>query len=223
MTRRCVLVQRLLALALVAALVVAANWKALWNRRDDGFSQSAPKFQFEPGVSIEDVKRVLGEPEVDDIDESLKYDGVVVPVGEAGVWRTLVYLQMHDVRSGIASQVSVNLCFQYRSDTGKVWSVRIMDRAQILDVFLDKIPLRGTIDDCVERLGSPTREGKEAPIVGRKCWIIGRRGYRVDFCTDYHADPITPCKKGRFQSAMVCDLDLAPKGFEKALDGGSEK
>ncbi|MEK7865977.1 MAG: hypothetical protein AAB434_04795 [Planctomycetota bacterium] len=207
----------------MGVVIVVANWKELWPEREATFSPSAPDFQFEPGASVEEVKKALGEPDLDEVDESLKYDGVVVSPEEAGLWRDLLYLQMHDVSSGLASQVSVNLRFQYRSDTGKIWSVRIADPARVMDVFLDEIPMRGTIDDCVERLGEPTGEGTTAPIVGQKCWIRGRRGYRVDYYTENHADPITPCRAGQLQMALVCDLDLAPRGFEKALGGGSGK
>lgn len=169
--------------------------------------------------AFKDARKTMGTPEIDEKDESLADIGVAEGSIDLKNWRHAVYMTMTPLGKEGLEAVSVNIRFQYRRDTGQIWSIRIMDSWKVYDCTLYGLRTRWHLEEFCKELGAPKRTAPQTKAMDNYFWIKGKVGYRIEIFNKQIRDVGVVNEKGEAASIGVCDLEIAPPGVKQWFEG----
>lgn len=190
--------------------------------RDDRievFKTSRP-FVIQPGERHAVLTETFGEPTFDRADNQVERT-----VGASGdVWRRAVYHANIPINVPFGEDLSiietnVVLSFQYRTDTGTIWSVGVRDHAGIFHNSIGALDLSMNLTKAKEKLGHPKESKRYSPplILERVVWEGDELIYVCEFLTEPHSDPPVTYNAGDMHSLDVFAARHAPEGYVQHL------
>jgi hypothetical protein len=166
------------------------------------------------------MKKAFGAPEDDDLDESLQFMGIQLNKEDCENWRHAVFLKAHSRNTKDIHTVSVNIRCQYRRDTGKIWSLRVMDTWRVYPVVLCGIDNHVPFGDHKKAFGNPSRTKEESIGLMSYWWVKDDLGVHMRVYSRDSQDVGVNHYAGELQWLYVCSIGLAPAGVGSWLGIG---
>jgi len=180
---------------------------------------SIPSFPIALGKTMSVMRKAFGTPDEDTRDESLQYMGVQLDKADLKNWRDAVFLRMHSVKKTDIQNASVNVRCQYRRETGKIWSLRVMDTWKVYRCIMCGIDNHARLEDHRKALGEPSRVKEESNLLMSYWWMKDDLGIHMRVYSHDFKDVGVNHYAGELQWLYVCSLSLAPAGLRGWLGG----
>jgi hypothetical protein len=173
-------------------------------------------FAVQPGCPDRNLVKILGRPH-------LRVPDAVVE-GLPGVsgrrWRRAVYFVQIPVNvpvgnGGVLTHISLNLRFQYRTDTKTVWGVGVTDVTGTFRKSLGALSALTDLKQATELLGEPDAVEKyPPPMILQKCiWVARDLVYVCEFFREPHRESVRTYRAGDLCGFEVFARRQAPKGY----------
>ncbi|HET6883079.1 MAG TPA: hypothetical protein VFI31_23120, partial [Pirellulales bacterium] len=140
------------------------------------------------------------------------------------VWRRAVYHANIPVNVPLGEQFTIThtnivLSFQYRTDTGRVWGVGILDNAGIFRNSIGALDLSCDVTKAKEKLGPPKTSKRYSPplILERIIWESDDLIYVCEFYTEPHTSSPLTYNAGDMYSLDVISSRHAPEEYVRQL------
>jgi hypothetical protein len=168
---------------------------------------------------MSEARQVLGTPSMDGRDESLRDMGVSLDKSDRKNWRDALYMSMKKSKDMILEHVSINVRMQYRADTKRIWSIRVMDTWKVFRCSFYGLDNHARFDEIRKILGRPLKTKEESGSLDSHWWIKDDLGFHLRVYSRDLPDVGVTHYKGEAQWVLVCSLKAAPPGIASWFGG----